>query len=88
MNCAGADGENEPSWGSSFWNRHVRCGRGGCVIITTAHACRFGGMERVEADGTRLLRFSTEQQVAGHSALFFFSPNQIKQLHGTAQPEL
>lgn len=63
-------------------------GRGGCVIITTTHACRCGGMEGVGADGTGLLRFSAKQQVAGHSALFFSPSNQIKQMHGTAQPEL
>lgn len=27
INCAGADGKDEPSRGSSFWNRHARCGR-------------------------------------------------------------
>lgn len=43
--------------------------RGGCVIITTAHACRCGD-KGVGAGGTGLLRSSAKQQAVGHSALF------------------
>lgn len=43
--------------------------RGGCVIITTAHACRCGD-KGVGAGGMGLLRSSVKQQAVGHSAFF------------------
>lgn len=70
----------DPLSGTDMWDAGDVT-RGGCVIITTAHACRCGD-RGVGAGGTGLLRSSAKQQAAGHSALF---PNLNKAAAGNVQ---